>query len=92
MLSRRNFVRLVAGALVLTPPLVGLAQVPGWKICHKEGHLKGSKTYTTDYPVNGYPGCTKTLHSTKCPRCNSDWTFKVTFSGVCPKQDDDDAC
>ena len=41
--------------------------------------------------VPGYPGCKKRLHSTKCPRCNSDWTFKVTMEGVCPKGDDD-AC
>ena len=45
----------------------------------------GSKTYTTDYPVAGAPLCSKRLHSTKCPRCNSDCTFKVEFVGECPK-------
>ncbi len=90
-MNRRSMLQVCAGVLALGFGVRAVAQVPGWKICHEKGHQMGSKTYTTDYPVNGYPGCKKRLHSTKCPRCNSDWTFKVTMEGVCPKGDDD-AC
>ena len=90
-MNRRTMLQVCAGVLVIGASLKVSGQVPGWKICHEKGHQMGSKTYTTDYPVGGYPGCKKRLHSTKCPRCNSDWTFKVTMAGVCPKGDDD-AC
>ena len=84
-MNRRTMLQVCAGVLVTGASLKVSGQVPGYKICAKEGHQKGSKTYTTDYPVAGAPLCSKRLHSTKCPRCNSDWTFKVEFVGECPK-------
>ena len=89
-MNRRTMLQVCAGVLVAGASLKVSGQVPGYKICAKEGHQKGSKTYTTDYPVAGAPLCSKRLHSTKCPRRNSDWTFKVERVGVCPPEEGKD--
>ena len=54
-MNRRSMLQVCAGVLALGFGVRAVAHVPGWKICHEKGHQMGSKTYTTDYPVNGYP-------------------------------------
>ena len=54
-MNRRTMLQVCAGVLATGFGVRAIAQVPGYKICAKEGHKMGSKTYSTKYPVADAP-------------------------------------
>ena len=45
-MNRRTMLQVCAGVLATGFGVRAIAQVPGYKICAKEGHKMGSKTYS----------------------------------------------